>query len=213
MLIYELRINLIFAVRKFSISFVDLHYLISLMKQFFTFLKELIEVIAISLLAVFLIRNFLIQPFFVKGQSMFPDFQNGDYLIIDELTYRFRQPDRGEIIVFKFPLDQSNYFIKRIIGLPKETVEIKNGKIVVFNELNPDGFLLKESYIDEKQNSGSNLKITLTKDEYFVLGDNRSQSYDSRSWGTLNKDLITGIVRLRAWPIKSWTIFNEAPAY
>ncbi len=183
------------------------------MKSIFAFLKELIEIIAISLLAVFLIRSFLIQPFFVKGASMVPSFENGDYLIVDELTYRFRSPERGEVIVFKFPLDTGNYYIKRIIGIPEETVEIKNGQIIISNSSYPDGFILQESYLEQNRQGGSNLKITLSSDEYFVMGDNRNFSYDSRSWGALKKNLIIGTVRLRAWPIKSFSVFEKAPSY
>jgi len=183
------------------------------MKSFFIFIKELAEIIIIALLAVFLIRNFLMQPFFVKGASMSPNFESGDYLIIDELTYRLRPPERGEVIVFKFPLDPSNYYIKRIIGLPKETIEIKNGNIIIFNSLHPEGFILQEPYLSDKKITSPNLKFNLSENEFFVMGDNRKFSYDSRSWGPLNKDLIIGLVRIRAWPIKSANVFTKAPAY
>ena len=101
------------------------------MRQFLLVIWETIEVAAISLVVVLVVRNFLIQPFFVDGDSMIPNFHDGDYLLIDELTYRFRQPERGEVIVFRPPQNVNNYYIKRIIGLPGETVEIKNGAITI----------------------------------------------------------------------------------
>ncbi len=156
------------------------------------------------------IRYFLFQPFFVRGQSMDPNFENGDYLIIDEISYRFRQPARGEVIVFKYPLDVSQRFIKRIIGLPGETVEIKDGKIAV----SKDG---QEEVLDESEYladslTGGDLKIILGEKEYFVLGDNRDFSYDSRKFGALPEEDIIGRVVLRAWPFAALTKF-ETPSY
>ena len=171
------------------------------MRQFLLVIWETIQVAVISLAVVLVVRNFVIQPFFVDGTSMVPNFQDGDYLIIDELTFRFRQPQRGEVIVFKFPQNESSYFIKRSIGLPGDTVEIKNGVVSVSNAESPDGIQLAENYLISK--TPGDVKTILQKGEYFVLGDNRTMSYDSRSWGVLPSKNIVGLVRLRLWPINS----------
>src|SRR3989344_1823995 len=114
------------------------------MRQFFVSVLEVVEVALVAVAAVFLIRTFLVQPFLVSGSSMVPNFENGDYLLIDELTYRLRPPERGEAIVFRYPKDESTYFIKRIIGLPGDHVVLKDNVITIFNEQNPEGFVLNE---------------------------------------------------------------------
>ena len=171
------------------------------MRQILLIIWETIQVVVISLAVVLVVRNFIIQPFFVDGSSMVPNFQDGDYLIIDELTFRFRDPQRGEVIVFKFPQNESSYFIKRIIGLPGDTVEVKNGIVTVFNQENTEGLQLTENYLISK--TPGDITTVLKEGEYFVLGDNRTMSYDSRSWGVLPSKNIVGLVRLRLWPINS----------
>jgi len=180
------------------------------MRQFLLVIWETIQVAVISLAVVLVVRNFIIQPFFVDGSSMVPNFQDGDYLIIDELTFRFREPQRGEVIVFKFPQNEASYFIKRIIGLPGDTVQVKNGLVSVFNQENPEGIQLSENYLISK--TPGDIQMTLQAGEYFVLGDNRTMSYDSRSWGVLPAKEIVGLVRLRLWPINSAKAIT-APQY
>ena len=181
------------------------------MRKVLLIIWETIEVATISLAVVLVVRSFLVQPFFVDGDSMIPNFHNGDYLLIDELTYRFRQPERGEVIVFRPPQNASNYYIKRVIGLPGETVQIKNGLITVFNNQQPQGLVLGEDYIHNIKTSGD-LTVKLDKGQYFVLGDNRYASYDSRQWGVLPQKNIVGLVRLRVWPISAAQAFS-APQY
>jgi len=178
------------------------------MRQFLAAIWDTIEVAIIALMVVLIIRTFLFQPFLVEGSSMFPTFQNKDYLIVDELTYRFREPARGEIIVFHPPKAEDNYYIKRIIGLPGETIEIKDNKVIIYNSEYPRGFVLKEPYLLDEKTPGD-IKISLTQNEYFVLGDNRYASYDSRAWGILTKNKIVGIARLRIWPISSVRAFSN----
>lgn len=159
---------------------------------------EIFETLLIALVAVVLIRVFIAQPFLVSGSSMEPSFYNGDYLLVDELTYRFRKPQRGEVVVFKNPLDDSSYYIKRIVGLPGEKVVLNQGKVTI--EKNGAVVDIKEAYTI----NDSGLKyqeFVLDADDYFVLGDNRGFSYDSRSWGALPGDNIVGVVRLRLWPL------------
>ena len=186
-------------------------------KKFFLFFQELIKLAAIALVIIIPVRYFLIQPFYVKGASMEPNFHNYEYLIIDELSYRFHTPQRGEIVVFRYPKDPQEHFIKRVVGLPGEDVQIKNGGVYIFNKEHPDGFLLKESYLKAGEVTVANNenKITLKDNEYFVLGDNRNASMDSRMFGAVNKSFITGRVWLRGLPISEAKVFtqNNLPKY
>lgn len=174
------------------------------MKKFFWSAFEIFETIIIAVAAVFLIRTFIAQPFLVSGASMEPTFSNGNYLLIDELTYRFREPERGEVVVFRYPADPSSFFIKRIIGLPGEKIIIENGIISII--AGGENKILTEPYI-WRHKTGGRFETTLGVGQYFVLGDNRDASFDSRSWGPLNRENIVGLVRLRLWP------FNEVTAF
>ncbi len=182
------------------------------MRQFFSSLLEVLEITIVAVGAVFLIRSFLIQPFLVSGSSMVPNFSDGDYLLVDQVTYQFRPPQRGEVVVFRSPGDKSTYFIKRIIGLPGEGVRIGNGKVEISSAPEKASYVLDENYLPPTISTGGNNQFVLKKGEYFVLGDNRSYSFDSRSWGPLNYKDIVGVVRLRLWPLTELTAF-AAPAY
>ena len=138
---------------------------------------------------------------------MEPNFDDGQYLIVDEISYRLHQPERGDVIVFKYPNDPSQYYIKRIIGLPGETVEVVGGGIIVYNDQYPHGLVLdEEKYLDAVKTMGD-MKITLESGQYFVLGDNRSASSDSRRWGPLDKGFIVGRVWVRVWPFDKANVF------
>ncbi len=184
------------------------------MKSFLVFLFELVKIVVISLVIIIPIRYFLIQPFYVKGASMEPNFFDHEYLIIDEISYRFNEPERGDIVVFRYPRDPQEFFIKRLIGLPGETVQIKDGDVIVYNAKEEQGMILDEAYLGEdvKTYSNTDEKIQLGPDEYFVLGDNRNASKDSRSFGPVNKNFITGRVFFRGWPFDRVTVF-ENPNY
>lgn len=176
------------------------------------FVFEMVQVLAVSLAIIIPVRYFLIQPFYVKGASMEPNFFDHEYLIIDEISYRFHEPQRGEIVVFRYPRDPSEFFIKRVIGLPGETVEIANGKVKIYNDAHPNGAILDESFYLDQDFTASNETVTLKPNEYFVLGDNRSSSLDSRIFGPVPKANIVGRVWLRGYPIDRWKLF-ETPAY
>lgn len=179
-------------------------------RKIIIFVWEIVKIVVVSLAIIIPIRYYLVQPFFVKGASMAPNFEDGEYLIIDELSYRLSGPKRGDVIIFRYPLDPSQYYIKRIIGLPGETIEIEDGKVVVSSGKNPEGVILDESnYLKEKEATPGNLKITLDTNDYFVLGDNRRASSDSRRWGALPRHMILGRVLLRAWPVERAGIFNS----
>ena len=163
---------------------------------------EFIKVVIISLVIVIPIRTYIAQPFIVEGDSMDPNFHDGEYLIIDELSYYFKAPQRGEVIVFRYPRNPSDFFIKRIIGLPGETVEIKNNDVFIDNKL------MGESYLPPDFKTGPDGTIKLPENQYFVMGDNREHSSDSRFWGLLPKKNITGRVFVRLWPINKAGIVN-----
>ncbi len=177
------------------------------MKNFLSFIWETLKIVVLALAIVLPIRYFIFQPFIVKGQSMGPNFQHGNYLIIDEVSYRFRDPARGEVLVFKYPYNPSQRYIKRIIGLPGETVEIKGMKVHIFSPDGQETILEETVYLPETDITLGNLKLTLAEDEFFVMGDNRPFSSDSRSWGVLPRKNIIGKVIFRLLP------FNEISQY
>jgi len=176
------------------------------------YIFELVKIVVLSLAIIIPVRYFLIQPFYVKGASMEPNFFDHEYLIINEISYRFETPERGDIIVFKYPQDPSQYFIKRVIGLPNETVEIRESKITIYNKDNPNGIALDEKYLEDTVQTFGNKTFALGVDEYFALGDNRTASYDSRSFGAVNKSFIVGKVWVRGWPFDKIKVF-ETPEY
>lgn len=147
------------------------------------------------------IRLFVATPFIVSGASMEHTFENFDYLIIDRITYRISEPQRGDVVVFGLPQETSRDLIKRVIGLPGETVVLENGKVKIINAAKPDGFVLSEPYLSPENLGGaSDMRVTLGQDQYFVLGDNRRVSADSRLWGTLPRNDMVGRVLVRLYP-------------
>ena len=170
-----------------------------------------VQSLVIALLIVIPIRLFVAQPFIVSGDSMNHTFANGQYLIIDKLTHRFESPERGEVIIFRYPKDTSKFFIKRVIGLPGETVITSSDKVTIKNKENLDGFVLDEPYLSNVK-TRNNLTKKLNDQEYFVMGDNRDRSHDSRTWGALSEMYITGRVILRLLPINQIDLLPGALA-
>ena len=160
-------------------------------------LWEIIKFAVITVAIVVPVRAYVAQPFIVSGSSMVPTFENGEYLVIDEFSYLLRGPNRGEVIVFRYPKDPSKFFIKRVIGLPNETLKLTPSGVTAIKE---DGTEVKidESYI--KNQSLPDQTIKLGSNEYFVMGDNRPESLDSRVWGPVTSNLIKGRVLLRLLP-------------
>ncbi len=157
---------------------------------------DFIEIAFLFILIVVPVRFFITEPFLVRGESMEPNFHNWDYLVIDKLSFFLRDPKRGEIIIFHPPFDDKVFYIKRVIGLPGERIVINENKIMIFNEENSNGFVLEEDYLQNHYTSGK-IDLTLGKNEYFVLGDNREVSYDSRKWGPVKRERIIGRVILK----------------
>lgn len=177
------------------------------------FILEVGKVIIISLAIIIPIRYYLIQPFYVKGASMEPTFHDYEYLIINEISYRFNDPQRGDIVVLKDPRNSSQFLIKRIIGLPEETVIIKNGGVMIENKTYPDGIEINESdYLADDVVTQGHENITLSAYQYYVLGDNRSSSLDSRIIGPIDEGKIVGKAWIRAWPFSKFRHF-QLPNY
>jgi len=174
------------------------------------FIYDVFKTVTTVLGVAFLIRFFLIQPFYVSGQSMEPNFKNNQYIIVDQISYRVKSPKRGDVVVFKYPRNVAFSFIKRIIGLPGETINVSNGDVTIYNEIHPKGIKLEEDYITSRTPLQTN--ITLKKDEYFVLGDNRPNSSDSRTWGVLPRHLIVGKVWVVLYPFEEFKTLKN-PAY
>jgi signal peptidase I len=172
-----------------------------------SFFKEIVKFTLIALAIVIPVRAYIAQPFVVSGASMDPTFESGEYLIVDELSFRFNEPARGQVIIFRFPKNEKIFFIKRIIGLPGETIKIQGGKVTVINNENPEGFTLDEAYIDEGHKIKDYFMTTLGPDEYFVMGDNRAQSSDSRAWGPLVRENIIGRPFVRLLPVNKIRLF------
>ena len=171
------------------------------------FFKEILKFTVIALVIVIPLRAYVAQPFIVSGASMDPTFANGQYLIVDQLTYHLEDPKRDDVIIFKYPKDPSTYYIKRIIGLPGETLSVDRGVITIINNDNPSGFILNEPYITDAHKTSDTFDITLGPTEYFVMGDNRPQSSDSRSWGPLESKYIVGRPFLRLIPVSKLSVF------
>lgn len=159
---------------------------------------EALKFALITIAIVIPVRAYVAQPFIVSGSSMVPTFENGEYLVIDELSYHFRPAHRGEVVVFRYPKDPSKFFIKRVIGLPGERLELTPEGVTI---LTPEGevLALDEPYLKSQRLPTQTVK--LEAGEYFVMGDNRAESLDSRSWGPVTDDLLKGRVLLRLLPV------------
>ena len=183
-------------------------------------IAELIRTVIIVVILAFLIRQFVIQPYIVDGSSMYPVLHNNDYLLVDKLGYRFKEPQRGDVIVFKYPNAINENYVKRIIGLPGEKVRIENGAVYIINSENPNGFKLDEPYTNGQNNTYVRAndtvenqpitEITVSAGNYFVMGDNRTGSSDSREWGLLNRNKFIGKVFVRAYPLDRVKLIEHA---
>ncbi len=186
-----------------------------------SFIFEIIKMFLLALIIIVPIRIFLFQPFIVRGASMEPNFHGSEYLIVNEFGYKNielfggkfkveprKEFNRQEIVVFKAPVKKKDFYIKRIIGLPGETVEINNGVVKIYNIETPSGKILDESdYLPKNRITSGSMKISLKEDEYFVLGDNRNASSDSRSFGSINKNDVVGRVLIRVFPFNKAHVF------
>lgn len=169
--------------------------------SFFKIKRETFELIRFVMIAAIIIipfRIFIAQPFIVNGASMDPTFETNQYLIVDQLTYRTHEPRRGDVVIFRFPLNPKDFYIKRIIGLPNESVAIRGSDIYIQEKDSKDFYKIDEPYLEFQ--SSNTMTISLGENEYFVMGDNRPNSSDSRHWGVLPKEFIVGRAYLRLLP-------------
>ncbi len=177
------------------------------------FIWDLVKIVAISMAIIIPFRLLVAEPFVVSGSSMVPNFHNSDYLIVDRVSYHRAEPKRGDVIVMKYPKNTAEYFIKRIVGLPGETVMLQNGKVVIVNKDHPQGMVIDEPYLPTGTPTlGRPGPYSLGSGEYFVLGDNRTASSDSRVWGILPENDIVGRAWLRIFPVKDFG-FIKTPTY
>lgn len=184
---------------------------------FFSFVWDLIKTFIIVMLVAFAIRYFVIQPFVVDGDSMLPTFINNEYLIAEKISYDFQIPHRGDVVIFRYPKNPQVIYIKRVIGLPGETVEIKDNKVYVAGSPNDSEKPLTEGYLASSVKTevfvsgdeGKNAKKILGDNEFFVLGDNREHSSDSREWGVLPRANIIGRVWITVTPLDRFKLWKH----
>lgn len=180
--------------------------------SFFEFIWDLLKTAIIVVVVAFAVKFFLLQPYIVDGNSMLPNFENEECLLVEKVSYRFKSPKRGDVIVFHPPGQNSINYIKRIVGLPNERIEILENKIKIYNDKYPDGIFLDESYIPSSYltvSEKSDGLYTVGNNEYFVLGDNREHSSDSREWGNLPETNILGKAWLEIFPFKNFDLVEH----
>lgn len=176
------------------------------------FIWDILKTIAVVIVLFLIIRFYVVQPFIVEGKSMEPTLSPYEYLIIEKISYRLHPPSRGDIIVFDYPKNPKIKFIKRVIALPGEKIVIKKGKVFIYNEMHPEGVQLQENYLPSFSETSGNISLTLKEDEYFVLGDNRENSSDSRTWGALLRKNIVGRACIILFPFNKMGLI-KTPIY
>lgn len=187
-----------------------------LLHNFYIFITDILETVVLAFALFIVVNVFVAQLHEVYGNSMLPDFRNGEYLLTDKVTYRLRNPERGDVIIFKAPEPPHNDYIKRIIGLPGESVLLKDGNVYIFNQAHPNGFKLTESYLqpgtvtEGKNSILESAKYPVPAGSYVVFGDNRLVSSDSRSWGAIARSEIVGRSLVRLWPPKNFSFVAQA---
>ncbi|HUW21969.1 MAG TPA: signal peptidase I [Candidatus Bathyarchaeia archaeon] len=181
-----------------------------IIKKVGAFFLDIIETGVIALSIFIVVYLFVMQPHEVKGNSMFPSFEHGEFLLTDKISYRLNQPQRGDVIVFRAPLNTQFDYIKRIIGLPRETVMVKDGYIYIQNQKVDEIYLPEDTVIRAGNAFSEGKPVTIPEGQYFVMGDNRAHSSDSRDWGTVPRDNIVGRVWFRYWPFDRFGKIDRA---
>jgi signal peptidase I len=177
---------------------------------------EMLRTVLFVFILASLLRFFIVQPYIVEGSSMVPRFTNNDYLVVDKISYRFGEPQRGDIIVFRYPAQPAINYVKRIIALPGERIKIERNQVTIYNKENPEGFVLNEKlYLADNvqtviTGSSAGRELMVPEGQYYVMGDNRPASSDSREWGNLERKNIIGRVFLQAFPIEHFSVIEHA---
>ncbi len=175
-------------------------------------LLELIKVVVLAGITIGAVRYFIFKPFIVHGASMAPNFYENEYLIIDEISYRFKEPARGDIVVLRNPRKEEEFFLKRVIGMPGERVVVRDSQVFLAKDKDTAPVLLQESYLPSREFTPGVVDVTLGENEYYILGDNRDASLDSRIFGPIPGENIIGRVLLRGWPFDRAQRF-QVPEY
>ncbi|MDA8235233.1 MAG: signal peptidase I [Clostridia bacterium] len=178
------------------------------MKKSGVIFGDILESVIIAVILAVIIRFFIFQPFYIPSGSMEPTLTEGDRIIVNKFLYRFKEPQRADVIVFKYPLDEKRDFIKRIIGVPGDTVEIKNNELIINGKPVPEPYLAQN--LEQNGNYGP---VTVPQDRYLMLGDNRNNSEDSRIWGMLPKENIRGKAVVLYWPINRIGFIGDLSTY
>ena len=191
--------------------------ILKLLRGIITFFFEIAETAILAILIFLALYLFLVRPHQIRGDSMLPNFHNGEYLLTEMVSYNLlkKEPQRGEVVVFRSPEQPNLDFIKRIIALPGEEIKLQNGRVFIINDANPEGFLLEEDYLEEEtategRRTIDDGEVFSVGDGYVVLGDNRERSSDSREWGIIKKENIIGKVWLRYWPPEAVALIKPA---
>ncbi len=186
----------------------------SLIKSLASQALDFFETIVLALVIFLLMQAFVAEPHVISGSSMLPNFRNGERIFTQKISYYLHPPQRGDVVVFRYPQLPEREYIKRIVGLPGEEVEIKNGQVFIYNSQNPNGLELKEKYLPlgletkGKTAIKDGTRFKVEQGKYVTLGDNRGESSDSREWGLVPKNNIIGKVFLRYWPPSAFSIFK-----
>jgi len=181
-----------------------------------TFLLDTIEIITTAFAIFVVIFLFIAQIHEVNGDSMLPNFHNKEYVLTDKISYKFKEPQRGDVVIFKAPPKPRDEYIKRIVALPGEQIKIQNNKVIIYNKEHPEGWTLPEDYLGQgiltkgKSSIPPNTVVSVPEGQYIVLGDNREASSDSRHWGTVKKELLVGRAVFRIWPPTALGVVKHA---
>lgn len=188
------------------------------LKSFGHFFVDIIETVVVSAAIFVILYLFVMQPHRVEGESMYPTFHTKDFIFTEKVTYRFNEPKRGDIVVFKPPGDkyQGKELIKRIIALPGEKIKVEAGQVTIYNQDNPNGRVLQEDYLKPSVRTDTQAFLRegevkeLGADQYIVMGDNRGNSSDSRYFGPITKEEIVGRAFVRLLPLNKMSLINGA---
>ncbi|MBI1864034.1 signal peptidase I [Candidatus Woesebacteria bacterium] len=180
-----------------------------LVKRLGAFFLDILQVIVFAVSIFLFIYLLIMQPHKIKGSSMEPDFHDGEFLLTDKVTYRFGEPKRGDVVVFKAPPDDSDEFIKRIIGIPGDTIDIKGGKVILNGKEISEPYLTSDTFTSSGVFAKEDVPFTVPTDFYFVMGDNREHSFDGRSFGLINKSKITGRAWVIYWPVSKMGVIKN----
>lgn len=181
-------------------------------KRLGAFFLDILEVIVFAVGIFFFIYLLIMRPHKISGQSMMPNFKDGEFLLTEKVTYYLRSPERGDVVVFMPPVSDTDEFIKRVIGLPGERIVIKESRVYINDKLLPESYIPDSIFTGGGPFLAENTEFTVPPGLYFVMGDNRQNSSDSRYWGPITKKAMTGRAWISYWPINISGVVQK-PSY